>query len=127
MGSRDISAAELASIVSRRVKLRSRGREWVGLCPFHVEKTPSFYVFKAKEGHGIFYCQGCHAWGSATDWLMRIEGKSYREAIGERDDPEVIAALEGQRRYEERRQTILSAYRNGNPDSSIPDWAIRTD
>jgi DNA primase len=44
-------------------------------CPFHDEKTPSLHVYTDH-----YYCFGCHAWGDHLDWLMKVEGYSYREA-----------------------------------------------
>src|SRR5438045_5211396 len=60
----------LGSLVGRRVKLIRRGRELGGLCPFHHEKTPSFYVVEDK---GFFHCFGCGAHGDAIGYLMRAE------------------------------------------------------
>src|SRR5258705_656939 len=57
----------LASLVGRQVRLIRRGRELAGLCPFHHEKTPSFYVV---EGKGFFYCFGCGAHGDASRYLV---------------------------------------------------------
>lgn len=68
----------LAEVVGRRVKLTRRGREHLGLCPFHNEKTPSFTVSDAK---GFFHCFGCQAHGSVFDFVMRTEGLSFPEAV----------------------------------------------
>jgi DNA primase len=68
----------LAEIVGRRVKLIRRGREYVGLCPFHNEKTPSFNVVEDK---GFFHCFGCGAHGDAIGFLMQTESVSFREAV----------------------------------------------
>lgn len=68
----------LADLVARRVKLKKKGREHEGLCPFHNEKTPSFTVSEAK---GFFHCFGCGAHGDAIGWVMRIEGLSFPEAV----------------------------------------------
>ena len=70
----------LAEIVGRRVKLIRRGREFVGLCPFHNEKTPSFNVVEDK---GFFHCFGCGAHGDAIGFLMQTESVSFREAVEE--------------------------------------------
>ena len=69
-------AALLRAIISRRVKLKRSGGQWKGLCPFHVEDTPSFTVF--EDGH--FYCFGCQAHGSVFDYIMKSEGIGFREA-----------------------------------------------
>src|SRR5438105_383794 len=68
----------LGSLVGRRVKLIRRGRELGGLCPFHHEKTPSFYVVEDK---GFFHCFGCGAHGDAIGYLMRAENLDFIEAI----------------------------------------------
>ena len=63
----------LSEIVGRRVRLQRRGREHVGLCPFHNEKTPSFTV---NDDKGVFYCFGCQAQGSHFKFVMRAESLS---------------------------------------------------
>ncbi|MFQ5467471.1 MAG: DNA primase [Kiloniellaceae bacterium] len=68
----------LADLVGRRVKLTRRGREHVGLCPFHNEKTPSFTV---SEDKGFFHCFGCGAHGDGVGFVMRTEGLSFPEAV----------------------------------------------
>ena len=66
----------LSSLVGRRVRLSRSGRNWKGCCPFHGEKTPSFYVY---EDH--FHCFGCGAHGDAITYAMRSEGGSFIEAV----------------------------------------------
>ncbi len=68
----------LAAFVGRWVKLVRRGREHIGLCPFHSEKTPSFSV---NEEKGFFHCFGCAAHGDVIGFVMRREGLSFPEAI----------------------------------------------
>ncbi len=68
----------LGEIVARHVRLTRRGRELVGLCPFHKEKTPSFTVVEDK---GFYHCFGCGAHGTAVDFVMNIEGVGFSEAI----------------------------------------------
>ncbi|MSO76176.1 MAG: DNA primase [Alphaproteobacteria bacterium] len=68
----------LADLVGRRVKLVRRGREQVGLCPFHNEKTPSFTL---NEDKGFFHCFGCGAHGDAIAFIMRAENLAYPEAV----------------------------------------------
>ena len=63
-------------VVGRRVKLVRSGRDTKGCCPFHKEKTPSFYVY---EDH--YHCFGCGAHGSIIDFVMETEGLEFREAI----------------------------------------------
>lgn len=68
----------LADIVGKRVKLQRRGREWIGLCPFHNEKTPSFSVVEDKE---FFHCFGCGAHGDVIGFVMRSESLSFPETV----------------------------------------------
>jgi len=68
----------LASVVSRHVKLVRRGREYVGLCPFHNEKTPSFAVVEDKA---FYHCFGCGAHGDVIGFSMRVGGAGFREAV----------------------------------------------
>ncbi len=68
----------LADIVGKRVKLKKKGREFTGLCPFHSEKTPSFSVVEDKN---FYHCFGCGASGNAISFIMETEGLDYRAAI----------------------------------------------
>jgi DNA primase len=66
----------LAAVVGRRVKLARSGRNWKGCCPFHSEKTPSFYVY--DNG---FHCFGCGANGDAISFVMQSQGAAFPEAV----------------------------------------------
>ncbi|GBR44887.1 DNA primase [Neokomagataea thailandica] len=66
----------LASLIGRRHKLVRSGRNWKICCPFHGEKTPSFYVY---DDH--FHCFGCGAHGDAITFVMQSEGRSFPEAV----------------------------------------------
>lgn len=68
---------DLVAIVQRRVPLKKSGHDWKGLCPFHGEKTPSFYVVPDKR---MFHCFGCGVSGDAIKFVMQVEGRSFREA-----------------------------------------------
>ena len=68
----------LVDIVARHVRLIRRGNRHQGLCPFHQEKSPSFYVF---EDQGNYHCFGCGAHGNAIDFIMAIEGLPFAEAL----------------------------------------------
>jgi len=72
------SRADIAEIVGAHVRLRRAGRNFVGLCPFHNEKTPSFTVNLER---GFFHCFGCGVGGTVFDFLMKIEGLSFPEAL----------------------------------------------
>ena len=69
----------LKEVVSRYVALKPAGRgRWKGLCPFHQEKTPSFYVDEEK---GLFHCFGCKAGGDLIAFVERIEGLDFQTAL----------------------------------------------
>jgi DNA primase len=68
----------LAGVVGRHVKLARRGREYVGLCPFHNEKTPSFTVVEDKA---FYHCFGCGAHGDVIGFAMRIANAGFRETV----------------------------------------------
>ena len=70
------SRTPLHGLIGRKVRLSRNGRQWKGCCPFHNEKTPSFYVY---DDH--FHCFGCGAHGDAITFLMRAEGASFPEAV----------------------------------------------
>jgi DNA primase len=71
---------DIAEVIGRHVALTRRGRNLVGLCPFHQEKTPSFNVIPDK---GIYHCFGCQAGGDVFRFLMTLEGLSFVEAVKE--------------------------------------------
>ncbi|MGB8412590.1 MAG: DNA primase [Candidatus Binatus sp.] len=72
------SRADIVEIVGAHVRLRRAGRNFVGLCPFHNEKTPSFSV---NAERGFFHCFGCGAGGSVFNFIMRVEGLTFPEAV----------------------------------------------
>jgi len=72
------SRVSLSGLIGRRVKLARRGREYAGLCPFHHEKTPSFYVVEDKF---FFHCFGCGAHGDAIGFVMRADNLDFIEAV----------------------------------------------
>jgi DNA primase len=70
---------DIVALVSESVpSLKRRGRSWVGLCPFHKEKTGSFHV---NPDRGFFHCFGCKERGSAIDFVMKQEGATFPEAV----------------------------------------------
>ncbi len=68
----------IVDVVSGYVKLKKSGRNYVGLCPFHIEKTPSFFV---NEDKGIYHCFGCGEGGNIFKFIMKIENVSFPESI----------------------------------------------
>jgi DNA primase len=76
----------LSTLVMRTVKLTRAGREWKGCCPFHEEKTPSFYVNDQKQ---FYHCFGCGAHGDAISWMVDHAGLQFMDAVKE------LAAMAG--------------------------------
>jgi DNA primase len=72
------STANIVDVVGDNVVLKKSGRNYLGLCPFHVEKTPSFTVSPDKQ---IFYCFGCQTGGNVFSYVMQSEGVSFPEAV----------------------------------------------
>ncbi|WP_099204361.1 DNA primase [Scatolibacter rhodanostii] len=70
--------SDLPDIASSYVNLKRKGKNMVGLCPFHNEKTPSFNIY---TDNGSFYCFGCQAGGDVITFVMKIENLDYMEAV----------------------------------------------
>ncbi|MBP1627240.1 MAG: dnaG [Holophagaceae bacterium] len=71
-------ATDLLAMVGQAVQLRRQGSAWVGRCPFHSERTPSFQVVPDR---GFYHCFGCGKHGDAFTWLMEREGLTFGEAM----------------------------------------------
>ena len=71
-------AAQIVEVVSDFVTLRRRGVNYVGLCPFHDDRTPSFYVSPSKN---LCKCFSCGTGGSPVHFIMKHEQMSYPEAL----------------------------------------------
>jgi DNA primase len=108
-------SVDLVALINEYVPLRRQGARFVGLCPFHQEKTPSFGVSRGKN---FYYCFGCQATGDAFTFLRHVEGLSFIEAaekLAERagvhlpkvDDP-TQAAMQRQRARRERLADIMA-------------------
>jgi CHC2-type zinc finger protein/Toprim domain-containing protein len=74
----EVKQRDLAPIVGQTVRLHREGRLFAGRCPFHGDKTPSFYVYP-KDQH--YHCFGCGAHGDAVDFVMHTRRLSFREAV----------------------------------------------
>lgn len=70
--------SDISEIASSYMQLKRRGRNLVGLCPFHGEKTPSFNIYTEN---GSFYCFGCGTGGDVITFIMKIENLDYMEAV----------------------------------------------
>jgi DNA primase len=69
---------DLVDIISGHIELKKRGKEYLGLCPFHDEKTPSFSVSPTKK---LAYCFGCSWGGNAIKFLMELNRVSFVDAV----------------------------------------------
>ncbi len=107
---------DIVALVGEYVTLKRRGANFVGLCPFHSEKTPSFNVHRERR---FFHCFGCQASGDAISFLMRIEGSTFPEAartLAERSGIEIApfdevddAAVRRERARKERLFGLVEA------------------
>ncbi len=70
--------SDIVDIIGSRVSLKKNGSRYVGLCPFHNEKTPSFSVTPQKQ---MFYCFGCHVGGNVFSFLQKYENCTFPEAM----------------------------------------------
>jgi len=68
----------ILQVIGQRVELRKAGKEFVGRCPFHADKTPSFSVSQEK---GLFHCFGCGQSGDVIRFIELIDGVSFKEAL----------------------------------------------
>ncbi len=73
-----VARNDIYDVVSSKVVLKRNGRTYKGLCPFHSERTPSFFVYPETQS---YYCFGCGAGGDAINFIKETEGLSYIEAI----------------------------------------------
>ncbi len=73
-----VGRADIVEIIGARVPLKKAGREYRACCPFHDEKTPSFWVSPAKQ---FYHCFGCGAHGTVLSFLMNFDRLSFVEAI----------------------------------------------
>ncbi|MDW8060447.1 MAG: DNA primase [Thermomicrobium sp.] len=104
-------ATDIVELIGSTLQLRKAGKNYKALCPFHQEKTPSFYVFPETQS---FYCFGCGASGDALTFLMRTERLTFREAL-ERLAERAGITLRTDRRVDhaedERRQRLFELNR----------------
>jgi len=86
-----IAATDIVALIGRSVKLRKAGTNYLGLCPFHNERTPSFNVSPSR---GTYHCFGCGAGGSAIRFVMENDGMSFMEAVKRLADAAGIRIVE---------------------------------
>ncbi len=103
---------DIVALIGEYVDLKQRGQNWVGLCPFHNEKSPSFNVRRDRQ---FFHCFGCKESGDALAFLMRLEGLNFPQAaraLAERagiELPETNDREDEQKRRERARVETLHA------------------
>lgn len=105
------TANDIVDVISAYVSLKKKGGQYVGLCPFHNEKTPSFSVSQSKQ---MYYCFGCGAGGNVFTFLMQYENDSFLEAVESLADRAGIALPKQEmsaraRQEADRRTRILEA------------------
>ena len=107
-----LSRTDIVEVVGRHVELKRSGANWMGLCPFHAEKSPSFSVSPSKQ---FYHCFGCGASGDAIRFLTEHHGMSFVDAVedlaqrvGMQVPREQVSPEEQERRVRlsERRQTL---------------------
>jgi DNA primase len=98
--------ADIVDVVSEYVVLRKRGKDFVGLCPFHDEKSPSFTVSPTKQ---MYYCFGCQAAGNGIKFLMDLGKRQFTEVVLDlaRRYQVPVKTLEPEQRQELQRQLSL--------------------
>ncbi len=72
------NATDIVEVISGYVHLKKRGKNYLGLCPFHTEKTPSFTVSAEKQ---MYHCFGCGKGGNIFTFLMEMDKISFVEAV----------------------------------------------
>jgi DNA primase len=97
----------LSTVIQRTVKLQKAGREWRACCPFHKEKTPSFYVNDEK---GFYHCFGCSAHGDAIRWLTDARGLPFMEAVKELADQAGMEVPAADPRAQEKAERAVGLY-----------------
>lgn len=113
---------DIVALISEYVSLRKSGKNYVGLCPFHQDRSPSFTVDPEK---GLFYCFGCGAGGNVFSFLMKKDGLSFPEAvrvlarragieISEEQEPARYEALERALQFAQERFREMIYSRSGS-------------
>jgi DNA primase len=97
----------LSALVGRTVKLQRAGREWKACCPFHKEKTPSFYVNDEK---GFAHCFGCSAHVDAIGWLTEARGLPFMDAVKELADAAGMEVPAADPRAQEKAERATGLY-----------------
>ena len=105
---------DIVDVVGNYVQLKRKGRLYGGLCPFHSEKTPSFYVYPDTQS---FYCFGCGVGGDVIHFVRRINSIDYTEAV------KMLAARAGMPEPQEDDKTgrLRSRILSMNKEAALPE------
>ena len=106
----------LSALVGKTTKLQKAGREMRGCCPFHNEKTPSFYVNDEK---GFYHCFGCSQHGDAISWMTEKQGLPFMDAVKELAEAAGIDVPAGDPRHAERAKAAETLY---DVMTAAADW-----
>ncbi len=104
-----LAATDIVQLIGQTVGLKKRGKDYLGLCPFHSEKSPSFHVSPARQ---FFYCFGCKANGNAIDFIIKRDRVEFIDALRQLGQ---IAGIEmprfgGSKEKTGERQAMLDAH-----------------
>jgi len=107
------SVADIVEVIGQFVQLRKAGQNYIGLCPFHTEKEPSFTVSPSKQ---MFHCFGCKKGGDIFAFWMEYHGTTFPETIKELAERYNVPLLEGASSAEENLDAHTS---KGDPFPSL--------
>lgn len=121
-----LQATDIVELIGQSVALKRRGKSFVGLCPFHQEKTPSFHVDAGKQ---FFHCFGCKASGNAIDFVMkrdRVEFLDALRSLADRAGIELPRSGSGDRQKASERQLLFDAQSQAAAffENSLNDEAV---
>lgn len=93
--------ADLVQTIGKRVTLKKTGKDWTGLCPFHGERTPSFYVVPQKR---MWHCFGCGESGDVFKFFMKLDGMNFMDAVKQVAEEAGVALVEEKHDPEEAKR-----------------------
>lgn len=105
-----LHVTDIVALIGQTVQLKRRGKDFIGLCPFHQEKTPSFHVSPDRQ---FFYCYGCKAGGNAIDFVMQRDRIEFKQALQVLADTVgfKLPSFNGTKTSTSERQQLLEANR----------------
>jgi DNA primase len=112
------SRTMLSALIGRTLKITKAGREYKGCCPFHNEKTPSFYV---NDDKGFYHCFGCSAHGDAIRWMTDQRGLGFMDAVKELADAAGMEVPAPDPRAQEKAERGTALY---DVMTAAQDWFV---